>query len=290
MKLSIDTNNLSERFGDLKAFKMIKEAGFDGIDMTFPKISCGQKIEDSLYYNNDYLNYAKALRIELDRLGLNCIQAHAPVCFKYGDEFLEANDNYRLIVRSIEFASLLGAKHIVVHAIGVPDGIDLIEYNRLFYTSFIPYCERCNIKIGIENLPIYNGKGKPWGERLGLPDKLSSFVKSLDQRYFVACIDLGHAALTYGLAEDFIRDMDGSVIKMLHVQECDFIRDSHTIPYSGGYNWNAILRELKNKGYDGDFSFEIFKYLFWFPDELVMDALRLAEKIGRYLINQFVNL
>lgn len=290
MNLSIEIKNLSERFGDVEAIRLIKQAGFDGIDMTFPKPSNNCELEDDLYYGRNYLEYAYKLKAELDKLGLSCVQAHAPLGFAFEDSFTEDNDRYRCIIRSLEITGILGAKYIVVHAIGVPEGVDLFEYNKQFYNSFIPYCEKFNVKIGIENLPVYNGKGKPWGERLGLPEKLSSFVKDLDQKYFVACVDLGHAALIYGLAEDFIRDMDGSVIKMLHVQECDFVRDLHTIPYSGGFNWNGILKELKNKGYNGDFSFEIFKYLSWFPDKLIPDALILAEKIGRYLIDLYENL
>lgn len=290
MKLSLETNNLSERFGDLKAFELIKEAGFDSIDMSYPKFNGKTSIKDSPYYGSDYLEYAYKLRAKLDSLGLTCVQAHAPVVFRYGDSFSKESESYRQILCSLESASILGAKYIVVHAIGVPEGVNLAEYNREYYHSFIPYCEKFNIKIGVENLPVYNGFGQPWGERFGLPDNLSAFVKSLNQDYFVACIDLGHAALTYELAEKFIADTEGSIIKLLHVQECDFVRDSHTLPFLGGFNWKAILKNLKNKGYDGDLSFEIFKYFYYFPDELIPEALRLAGKTGRYLIDLYQKL
>ena len=118
--------------------------------------------------------------------------------------------------------------------------------------------------------------------------ELSELVNLLDEKYFVACIDLGHAALNYGTAEDFIRDMNvGDRIKMLHVQECDFVKDSHNFPYSGGYKWDVILKNLKEKGYEGDFSFEIFKVFEFLPDELVLDGLTFTEKIGRFLISKY---
>lgn len=281
MRLSIDLDSIIKKFGVFESLKLVKEAGFDAVDMP-----C--YMED-IFLGENYIEHAQKVREYLDDLGLSCIQVHSPLGLKYETKFVESDPKYLATIKAIECASILGAKYIVVHAIGVPDNVDVYEHNRIFYNSLIPYCKKFNIKIGVENLAVYKGSGNPWGERLGLPDNFSKFIKSLDKRYFGGCVDLGHAALTYGLAEDFIRDTDEGVIDLLHVQECDFVRDLHTIPFSGGFNWVGILKNLKDKGYNGDFSFEIFKYLSWFPNELIPEALRLAEKIGRYLIKQFEN-
>ena len=289
MKLSIETLSICNKFGDIKAFQLIKQAGYDAIDMTYTKPTA-DNFEDDLRWGENYVEYAKTLRAELDRLNLECVQAHAPIVIKYEDELNENNQNYKKVVRCIHSASILGAKYIVVHAVGVPDGVDLLEYNLKLYNSFIPYLEKYGIKMGVENLCVYLGVGK-WGSRFGRPEELSELVNLLDEKYFVACIDLGHAALNYGTAEDFIRDMNvGDRIKMLHVQESDFVRDSHNFPYSGGYKWDEILKNLKEKGYKGDFSFEIFKVFEFLPNELVLDALIFTEKIGRFLIDKFSNL
>ena len=278
MRLSIDLETLVKRFGVLNALKLVKQAGFDGVDMP-----CYMQE----FLGDNYVKFAKEVRSHLDELGLVCIQAHAPLGLTFETKFNESDPKFLSTVRAMESASIMGSKYIVVHAIGVPESEDVYEYNRNFYNSLIPYCRKFDIKVGVENLAVYNGFGNPWGERLGLPDKFSGFVKSLDERYFGGCIDLGHAALTYTSPLDFVRDTDGCVINLLHVQESDLTRDNHTIPFTGGYKWLEIVKALKEKGYAGDFSFEIFKYLHWFPDELIPEALRLAEKIGRYLINQF---
>lgn len=102
-----------------------------------------------------------------------------------------------------------------------------------------------------------------------------------------ACVDIGHASLTGYEPEDFIEKMQPKYLKALHVQDNDYISDRHILPYTGDLNWKAIMTSLKNIGYDGDLTFEIFNYLKKFPDDLIPDALKFAVSIGKYLVSNF---
>ncbi len=284
MKLSIDNGMLSARFGIFESSVMIKEAGFDCVDMTYYTSSL-----ESPLLNDEYRNYAEKLRAHFDALGLDCNQAHAPFTFKYGDKFNLEDTNYRAIVRSMESAAILGASVIVVHSVGHRDNGKILfdrEYNIEYYKSLIPYCEKFGIKIAVENLFEYDGNGGFVG-RLGSPDELSKFVKELDSPYFCACVDTGHASLTGYKPEDFISGMSADVLKVLHVHDGDYKGDRHTLPYLSGFNWQGIMSSLKNIGYDGELTFEILNYFGKFPIDLIPESLRLAEKTGRYLISIF---
>lgn len=282
MKLSLELYALTEKFGDCKAMELAKEAGFDAIDYSYYK---NTDTEDVL--GNDYKEYAEKLKMHMDKLGIVCNQAHAPFSLKYGCDFDISEQEYLKVVRAIESAAILGAENIIVHSLTVPKDVDFEEYNIRYYKSLIPYCEKFGIHISVENLFAFDSKRQHLIGKIGSPNELNRIVEKINSQWVNACVDLGHAALTGYEPEDFIEKMNPKILKALHVQDNDYVADRHVIPYAGELNWNAIMTSLKNIGYDGDLTFEIFKYLYKFPDDLIPEVLSFAASIGRYLISIF---
>lgn len=282
MKLSVELYELIEKFGDYRAAELAKEAGFDAIDFSY-------------YWNNEnerilgdgYGDYAENFKKHLDKIGIVCNQAHAPFSLKYGCRFDVSEQKYLWLVHSIESAAILGAKNIIVHAIKVPKSVDFEEYNINYYRSLIPYCEKFGMHISVENLVSVDTKRHHLIGVLGTPTELNKIVEKIDSPLINACVDIGHASLTGYEAEDFIEKMQPKYLKALHVQDNDYISDRHILPYTGDLNWKAIMTSLRNIGYDGDLTFEIFNYLKKFPDDLIPDALKFAVSIGKYLISIF---
>ena len=281
MKLSVDLYQLREKFGDRKAIEMAAQAGFDGID--FPYFWENEREE---VLGDNYLEYAKEIRGYLDEAGIECTQAHAPFSIAYGCTFSESDPAFLRIVRSMESASVLGAKQIVVHAITVPKEVDLKSYNLEFYKSLLPYCEKFGIRIAVENLFQRTGIIVHLKGKLGSPKELNAMVEMLDSPWVMACVDIGHAALTGHEPEEFIAGMNPAYIKTLHVQDNDYIEDRHTLPFVGELDWEAITAALKGVGYTGDLVFEVAHFIRKFPDVLVPKALQLAVSVGRYLISK----
>ena len=287
MKLSMESYNMVLSFGAYEGFKLIKEAGFDCVDMSYYY----QK-EDSLLLGEGYREYAFELRSYLDELGLVCNQAHAPFNFKHGEPLDASNPNYLAIVRSIESASIVGAKQIVVHSICVKKAGQLCfdhAYNLAYFKSLEPFCKKFNIKIAVENLFVLDNKRNSYMGRLGTPNELCEFVRELDSPYFVACVDVGHAAMTDGEPEEFLAGMDADLLAVLHIQDGNYREDCHTVPYLGAFHWTEIMKTLKKIGYKGELTFEIIKYMRNIPRELTKDALCFAAKIGRHLISIYDN-
>ena len=82
MKISMELYTLAQRFGDIKAMEMAKQAGFDAIDYSYYyEKECDEVLGEG------YKEYAQKLRAHLDNIGLVCNQAHAPFSFKYGMKF-----------------------------------------------------------------------------------------------------------------------------------------------------------------------------------------------------------
>lgn len=282
MKLSVELSALTVKFGDYKAAELAKEAGFDAIDYSYYWDG-----ENETVLGEGYREYAQNLRAHLDKIGIVCNQAHAPFSLKYGCAFDTSDKQYLWLVHSIESAAILGAENIIVHSLAVPQDVDFEAYNLKYYKSLVPYCEKFGIHVSVENLFSYDSKRHYYKGRLGSPEELNRMVEKINSPWINACVDIGHAALTGYEPEDFIAKMSSNVLKALHVHDNDYIGDRHIIPYTGELNWDAIMKSLKNIGYDGELTFEIFCYLKKFPDELVPDALKLAVSIGRHLISVY---
>lgn len=280
MKLSVELYTLAQRFGDFKAVEIAKKAGFDAIDYSY---YYDKECDDVL--GDGYKEYAEKLREHLDEVGILCNQAHAPFTFKYGMEKNISEQKYLWMVHALESASILGARNIVVHSITVPEDVNFEEYNVQYYKSFIPYCEKFGIHIAVENLFSRDTKRKRLTGKLGSPAELNSIVEKINSPWVVACVDIGHAALTGYEPEDFIKGMNPNILKALHVQDNDYIDDRHILPYTGELNWEAIMSSLKKADYAGDLTFEIIKYLDRFPDELFSEVLKFSALVGKHLIS-----
>lgn len=285
MRLSTETGFLRRRFDDQTAVKMLKEAGFDAFDYSFYYM-LDQPEKDSLA--DDYLERAYALKEYADSLGISCSQAHAPLDFRHYDCISPDDMKYRRNLRAIEFASVLGAKSIIVHPLGsvLKSDLDYFEYNTKYLKSYIPYCEKFKIHISVENLNT-SKDGKAFGiPGLTTPDEISSWVKSLGSEWFNICLDTGHSAITGIEPEDMIRTIGGEMIKAVHIHDNDRLGDLHLLPFEGKLNWDNITGALKDIDYEGDFTLESTNFFTGVPDNLIPASLKYAEETGRYLISK----
>ena len=278
---SVETYALRKKVGDERALELVAGAGFEGIDYSFYWLPAEHPMQGA-----DYLSYARDLRTKMDRLGLVCRQAHAPFDMKFGDAFDESDEHFRGIVRAMEAASVLGARCIVVHAVKIPEehgAINLLSYNVEFYRALSPYCRRFGIKIAVENLFTTDRRCNCYRGVVGTPEEQCELIRRIGSPDFVACVDIGHAALTGIEPSIFLRRMDASLLACLHIQDLDYAKDRHFLPFGGTLNWDGILSALRDAHYDGDVSFEIYGFLDPVPAELLPAALSYAASVGAYL-------
>ena len=281
MRLSMETYILQKRFGEEKAFAMLREAGFDAVDFSF------YDYKDPWFMKNDYLTRAEQLKEALAEQGLCCAQAHAPFEMMWGEAFDPENPHYLQVLRSMEVASILGAKCIVVHALDrsveTPEE-ETVDMNYRYYKSLQPWCERFGIQIAVENLFLYDTKRRSVAGLFCTPESLCGILRKLDSKWFTACVDVGHASVCGWEPEEFIRRMDPALLGALHIQDTDYLDDRHTMPYLGDLHWEAIMAALREKGFKDGINLEIISYVDRFPDVFLPDALAMAAKVGRHLI------
>ena len=299
MKLSTTTGVIEKRFGYAEAIKMIAQAGFDAYDMDMIRLH----VAETSISNDGYMDYVKNLKNIADENGIVCNQAHAPFPTQLNGNAQYNKRTFDMIIRSIECASLLGAKIIVVHPIknsssSLVKGASyepfesrqqLYDENIRFFKNLIPYCEKFNIKIAVENMwerhPLHHDILIP--AILGYAEEHSRFIKDVGSKWIVGCLDIGHSLICGEKPQDAIHFL-GSDLKALHIHDCNGYEDSHTLPYSTNTDWSSILKALAGIKYEGDFTFEAHNFLANYPNELVPEALRYMCTIGRYMIKQIV--
>ena len=272
MNLAIETYALRKHYGDEAAFRMIKDAGFDGVDYSYYWLT-----EQDTVLGDDYIDQAHAIRRLLDGAGLVCRQCHAPFDAIHHTVWDESDPFYLSIVRSLESARILGADHIVVHCPYPSDDptIDGMDENIRYFHAMEPFARRAGIKIAIENL---------FSNVTRLPDGHRTLCEALDPAVFVPLVDVGHAFRTGLQPAEYLHRFQPLCPAGLHVQDNMGVGDDHLIPGLGKIDWDALAAALVEIGYTGDVTLEVLGFLRPFvgvcPNELLKVAYASARMVA----------
>lgn len=282
MKLSTTTGRFHCKFGFHKAIDFLVDAGYDALDFS--------QFDDEVYTSEYGKEYYTEIRKYAEDKGVFFNQSHAPFGSSFSDED-KTKKRFDEIVTAIKRASYLGVKNIIVHPCqhlkydieGNPE--KLFEYNMEFYQKLIPYCEEYNIRVALENM--WQRTGMINHSTCSRPYEFVKYLDTLNNDCFVACLDIGHAALVREDIGDFIKALGNKRLQCLHVHDVDGTNDSHTLPYFGSINWEKVMKALGEIDYKGDLTFEADCFMDNKPDILLPDCAKLMAKTGKYLVSQF---
>lgn len=288
MILSTQNSALASSFGQEKAIDILKEVGYDAIDMSLFCMS-----DDKDVFNSEaYKSRALEIRAYADKAGIPFNQSHVPFVFnwknpnEYNDRFFPRQ------VRALEISAILGAKIAIVHPIHHTEykghEEELFEENMRFYRSLLPYAKEYDIKIALENMWQIDRKRKYiCDDTCSRASEFVRYVDTLDDEHFVACLDLGHCGLIGEEPQDAIRILGHDRLKALHVHDNNYREDTHTLPYMSKMEWEEIMKALADIKYDGEFTFEADNFLAHFPLDYKKNAAKFMAETGRYLISKY---
>lgn len=274
MKLVIETYIPRLYLGDEESLKLIKETGFDGVDYSFYYMK-----PENTVLGEDYLEHAHRIKALLTKYSLVCNQTHAPFNSIYGSPLDCSDDMYLSIVRAMESSAILGAKHIVVHGVGVPEDVDCFEYNLAYYRSLEPYCKKFGIKIAIEN-----------ATSLKEQEMHNSILEALDPQWFCGLVDVGHAIWRGYTAQDYIRGVLPGRLEGLHIHDNFGNGDHHMIPGIGVIDWDKVVEALADIGYSGDFTLESWKFMACYGPERLNDTIHMTYIAAKMFADRLENL
>lgn len=289
MKLVCNTDALRKAFSIEKAIEMIADAGFDAIDFSFfENYFCDKDCD-----NAEFEEEVKKIRNLAEEKGVSFVQAHAPFPSSTNDP-AETAEIFENIVRSMKVASMLGIEYIVVHPMQhlkyeqEGNREKLFEMNMDFYKRLEPYCEKYNIKVALENMWQNIFDGKIGHSVCSRPEEFIRYLDTLNSKWFVACLDVGHAVLVCENPAAMVKKL-GKRLACLHVHDVDGVVDSHTLPYFGITDWDSFTKALKEIGYTGNFTYEAGNFITLFPKELYFASLKFENEMGRCLIKKITD-
>lgn len=279
MKLAIEFYEAWKAYGIDGGVKAIRDAGFDAMDMSY-------YYEAAEYFlGDDYREKALAVKAALERYGLGCTQAHAPMECYYGMAQDDTSPEYVRVKRALESAAIIGIHHIVVEGTEVPAphaSYLNLDYNCAFYRTLEPLCAQYGVVIAVENLR----------KSFTYPDLMNEILRRLNSPWFQALVDVGHTWVRADMQPgDYIRQLDRGTICGLHVHDTHGIRqglDEHLLPWMAELDYEDLMQALRDVGYEGDLTLEVGGFLRKYAAKGLLDpALRFAEAVGRKLIELF---
>ena len=279
MELSTNIDYLRAQRGTLErrdiasCAKIVKQAGFKYVDCS------------AVHYlmEDNWKEIAFNEKSALDKEGLIVDQTHAPFNFDDYDE-----QTFKLhMQRAFEITKLMGAKNIVVHASNYKPGENGFDFNAAlntvydFYAPYVEYAKKAGIGVAIENLCGRSDR-KPVLFTCYVEEQ-KAIIDKFNDPCVNACWDFGHGMVTYGDKHlEMLKLFEGK-LACTHVHDNRRGRDLHQPPFFGEGNWEAVVKYLKESGYDGKFTFELVYGCI--PDALIQKYMDFLYETGEYMLS-----
>ena len=297
MKIAVQTGGIEERFGCEETYRLVKEAGFDGVDVNLDHLFRGHEIRNrarsSLLDGPEAEMFAacEKWRAGAKKYGIDNYQAHAPFpsLLPFDPENPDYNDYLiHCLERTICCTAYIGCHRLIIHPFftGTPNRLSPDEewkVNIESYSKLIDAAKKYDVIICLENM--FEGyRGKIYEACCSDFKTACDYIDTLNQiageRRFAFCLDTGHALL---VGKEIYNTMIllGDRIEAFHVHDNDGNRDQHLAPYMGVLNWNRFVEGLAAINFDKTMSFETFNVWNTVDNELCPDVMRLIAKTGR---------
>ncbi len=180
---------------------------------------------------------------------------HAPFC---SVNLASINPNIRgasvrEILDSIDYASALGCKLVVVHPGIISYPRSLTEFERMAkeneLDSFLQICEKAEqqkLLTCVENMP----RLPPAFKESWTGDEMIKIVDACGSPYVQIALDVGHCNTTDIPIPSMIKRL-GKHVKHVHIHDNDGVRETHSIVGQGSINWRSVIKAFQDIGYRG---------------------------------------
>lgn len=271
MMVSVQTGGMIPFWGAEDGYRMIREAGFDGIDWGLDESWTRSEIQRGILspcvftqpLDKVYEFYREELE-QIEKNGLSIVQAHAPFP-PYVKDFPALNDYAVEVYRQcIRFCDSLDIPLLVIHGISLAlddrtqTRASVDEMNRRLYEGLIPVLREGKVTVCLENLFTRYGRHIVEGT-CSDPHSACALIDSLNgqagREAFAFCVDTGHLNIVGKDQRDYIHVMGGR-IKAVHLHDNWGDDDRHLAPYAGDIVWRDVIDGLRDIGYRGSMNFE----------------------------------
>ncbi len=190
------------------------------------------------------------------KFGIDFPMAHAP--YKFNPCIDEENFNLQVedMKKAMEACSRLGIDRVTVHSgFGYSENREeMMAKNIKYYNTVLPYAEKFNIMLMIENISeeIYK---RPFV--IETAENILELKAALNDHPLIrACWDTGHANTKALDQYDNISKLKGMLMGV-HLQDNNGLNDDHMSLLMGTVNFDEAIKGMLDIGYDGPFNMEV---------------------------------
>ena len=269
-----------------EALYALKAAGFQVIDMNFESYCRynGPMLQD------DWKEWCIRIKKLADELELEISQAHAHFFNLNANDSIDPWDD-ELVRRCIEGAGIMGVKWMVFHPYSLSvngwyNREKSMAYNIRVFSDYEKLCRPLGVHLAIENLfaTTKTRSSRFSNDPKELIELVDTLNAGLEEKSFGICWDFGHAHLN-GIDQPAALREIGKRLHALHVDDNHGMTDEHLAPYFGTIVWEPIMKALHEIEYEGDFTYEIFRFHNGLPDALQAATLEYTYKIAEYMLS-----
>ena len=298
MKIAVQTGGISERLGCDETYRIVKEAGFDGVDVNLDHLFGGHEIRAkarSAIFDGpeeDMLASCDRFKLAAEKYGIDNYQAHAlfPTVLPFDPNHPDYNEYLiSCLKKTIQCTAYIGCKRLVVHpfffksAAGKLDPEEEWNLNIESYSKLIGTAKKYDVIICLENM-FDSYKGKIYEACCSDIPTACRYIDTLNsiagERRFAFCLDTGHNLLVGKNIYNSMVEL-GDRIEVFHVHDNDGSRDQHLAPYMGVLNWDNFVAGLAAIGFNKTLSFETFNIWNVVDNELCPDLMKFIARTGR---------
>ncbi|MCM8804376.1 MAG: sugar phosphate isomerase/epimerase [Candidatus Omnitrophica bacterium] len=278
MKKSVNMWILPESIKFEDGLKIIKDAGFEGIEMNTSE-------EGGILNLNCKESEAKKVAEIIRKNGLEISSLLVGQFWKYPLSSLDKEKRKKgeeLLEKGIKIANYIGTDAIlVVPGVVSPlagDG-EIVSYDIAYKNSqesikkYLELAEKFKVYICVENV---------WNKFLLSPLEMKNYVEEFKSEYVKVYFDVGNI-LIIGFPEMWIRIL-GKLIKRIHLKDfklsigningfCDLLE--------GDVNWPEVIKALKEINYDSYLTAEVSPYKYYPETKIYNTSLAMDKILGR---------
>ncbi len=238
-------------------------------------INCGEMgFENVEIFINTYSELIEPMKSEfksiVNHYSMNVTSIHPFTSFAestviFGTYPRRVDDGVEFYKKYFEFAAFLGAKLLILHGAKIGPYADNEEYFER-YARLYRVGQEFGITVSQENVVHFRSQSPDFIKRMS--DYLGDeFSMTLDLKQ---CRRAGESPL------DFIKAVGN---KIDHIHLSDFTQSSDcAAPFEGKENFEILIKELKNKAYNGKYIIELYRKNFE-KDQQIVDAAINFDKI-----------
>lgn len=295
IRIAVQTGGPEELLGIDGAYRLISEAGFDGVDANIDHLLSGRDIRERRLSpafeaeGKAALAYFKPWKDAAEKYSLDNYQAHAPFpSYVAGEDGAYNEKLIGMLKTCLMGCDYIGCRRLIVHPffLGYNDQLTPErewEVNLERYSALIPAAREYGVTICLENMftgynhKIYSACCSDITTACAYIDELN---RRAGAKCFGFCLDTGHLLL---LGKDIKNSMTqlGDRIEAFHVHDNNGLDDQHLAPYMGVLDWERFIEGLRAIGYNQTMSFETFNVFNVMHPEVACEMLKVIEKTGR---------